>query len=192
MTLLPAPGCPGGCVAASSPAGIHGAGGRHPPGLLPFIHGCHIMGGMERDKPTTQLKQLHTLIEQVEVTTKSLGGQLPGAFLASVMSGYDPREVDSPLFTLVKKISFRDLEGGENFPTPEEWLAVSEEILSGGYERARVPVEQSQRAAEKLMEFLHAKMKAVELSGQVETVVKVEPLTGEELERFRERFNRDN
>lgn len=168
-------------AAASSPTVV----------LAPFI-GLSYDGAMGHDKHTTQYHQLQSLIEQVDGTTKELGGQLPGAFLASIMSGYDPREIDSPLFTITKKISFRDLEGGENFPTKEEWDAISTIILSGGYEKTRVPVEHSQRAAERLMEFMHAKMKAIELSGNLDMVVKVEPLTGEELDRFHERFNRDN
>lgn len=137
----------------------------------------------------TQMGQLQRLIDEVDRVSRERGAPGVGEFLATVMSGKDPRPVESPLFSMVKKISFREFTGGEAFPTPHEWEAITTEVLgSGRYERAFVDIGLSTRAAEKLMEYLHAKMKAIEVNANVNARVEVVPLTGDELDAFKERF----
>ena len=140
-------------------------------------------------KQEVQLNQLQRLIDQVGKTSKDLGGVLPGEFLASVMSGKDPRPMDSPLYKLVRKIALREFSGGDPMPTPEEWEQIRTIVLESGlYRAARVPIEQSLAAAQKLMEFLHARLKAVEISGGLGVQMEVKPLTGAALDAFKKRF----
>jgi len=141
-------------------------------------------------KQKTQLEQLAKLVEEVDDVCLETGTPSPGAFLATVMAGEDPRPVESELFKLVKRIAYRDLMGGDPFPSKEEWLELVSIVLgSDAYVKTPLDASMSVRAAEKLMDFLHAKMKAVELSGATTHLVKVEPLTAEEVDLFRERFN---
>jgi len=136
------------------------------------------------------MNQLARLIDEVDKVTQERGAPAVGEFLASVMTGQDPRPVDSPLFAMVKRISFREFTGGEAFPTLEEWTTLVSMVLGSGlYERAPVSIEQSQRAAEKLMEYLHAKMKALEVSTTLDAKIQVVPLSGTDLDDFHERFN---
>lgn len=140
-------------------------------------------------KQKTQLERLAELIDDVDQVCLEKGTPSPGAFLATVMSGEDPRPVESELFTLVKRIAFRDLMGGDPFPTKEEWVQVMNIVMgSDAYVKTPLDASMSVRAAEKLMDFLHAKMKAIELSGATTHLVKVEPLSPAEVDLFTERF----
>lgn len=145
------------------------------------------------DKQSIQMNQLQRLIEDVDKVAQEHGSPPPGEFLANVMAGRDPRPVDSPLFTLVKGIAYREFTGaGDPFPSPDEWQLIVEIVLgSEDYQKAPVSIEHSMRAGEKLMEYLHAKMKRVEVQGALDVQLRVEPLTGDDLEAFRERFNKD-
>lgn len=139
------------------------------------------------------MNQLQRLIDDVDKVAKEQGSPPPGEFLAHVMTGHDPRPVEAPIYALVKKIAFREFtDTGEAFPTPDEWALIVEIILgSGEYDKAPVSIEHSMRATEKLMEFLHAKMKRVEVQGALDVQLKVEPLTGDDLEAFRAKFQSD-
>jgi hypothetical protein len=143
------------------------------------------------EKQSTQLNQLQRLIDEVDRVATESGAPAPGEFLARVMAGEDPRPLDSPLYTLVKRIAFREFSGqGESFPTPEEWSTVVCMVLdSDEYQRARVTMDQSIKAGERLMEYLHAKMRSIEVQGNLGIKLEVKPLTGEDLDAFKERFN---
>lgn len=141
-------------------------------------------------KRAIQIEQLHKLMEDVERVSKRQGSPSPGEFLATVMSGQDPRPMDSPLYELVRKIALREFTGGDPHPSEEEWTTIQTMVLDSDlYKASRVPIEQSLTAAQKLMEYLHAKMKAVEVSGGLDVKVEVKPLTGDELDAFKERFD---
>jgi len=143
------------------------------------------------DKHSTQMNQLQRLIKEVDTVASDKGSPAPGEFLARVMAGEDPRPIDAPLYALVKRIAFREFSGqGDAYPTPDEWSLITEVVLSTDeYKQARVGVEQSLRAAEKLMEYLHAKMKSVEVQGQLDVRLEVVPLTGDDLTEFKARFD---
>ena len=143
------------------------------------------------EKQTTQINQLQRLIDEVDKVARDRGAPAVGEFLATVMSGKDPRPVESPLYALVKRITFREFTiGGDPFPTPDDWIAIVTEVLGSGlYEKAFVDIGLSTRAAEKLMEYLHAKMKSVEVNATVDARIHITPLTDDELDGFRERFN---
>lgn len=146
-------------------------------------------------KATIQYEQLSKLIQQVDKTTGEAGAPGVGEFLACIMTGRDPRPIDSPLFTLVKRIAMRQYDMSimsASMPNEFEWSEIVNIVLNSGlYQKAFVDVKQSQQAAEKLMEYLHAKMKSVELSGSIDHHIKIEPLTGRALEAFKDRFEEE-
>ena len=160
------------------------------------LHGCQYKYYTERmailNKKAVQLEQLQRLISDVERVTIEKGSPAPGEFLASVMSGFDPRNIESPLYDIVRKISLREFTGGDPLPTMGEWTEISSIVLSDSqYRKARVPIEQSLQAAQRLMDFLHAKMKAVEVSGSMDVTLEVKPLSGADLDAFKERFENE-
>jgi len=113
------------------------------------------------------------------------GAPDPGRFLAELMAGQDPRPGQtSRLYQLVKR------GRNEETPEPEDWAEIVEIVTSDDrFMRDFVPADVSFQAATKLMDFLYAKRKAVEISGHLSASVAVtEPLTVEEIERFEETF----
>jgi hypothetical protein len=110
----------------------------------------------------------------------------PGEFLASLMSGVDPRKRD-PLLRSLVLAAVREAGGDRSVPpSPEDWSDIADLVLdSGMYDSEPVPLETSYQAATKLMEYLHAKLKSVEVSADVNLSAAVVPLTDEEIERFK-------
>lgn len=144
------------------------------------------------EKYKTQLSQLEKLIKEVEDVATAEKGPAVGEFLASLMMGKDPRNIPSTLYLMIKRISMREWEGGKSFPTPEEWEMIVTEVLgSGNYEKASVDIEMSQRAAAELMKYLHAKMKSVEVSGNINNTHVVTVLDGKDYDEFKERFKNE-
>lgn len=108
----------------------------------------------------------------------------PLVFLESVMNGQDPREY-SELYELVCEID--DFCGGE--PTKSEWNEVVDFVMSR-YKYRPVSLSESTSAAKTIAEYLHAKRKNIETSevnGADGGASK--PLTEEEIELFKEKFN---
>jgi len=136
--------------------------------------------------------RVRALLADVEAACEATGAPSPGEFLARAMAGEDPRPLDGELFMLVKRIAFREFDpaGGEPYPTREEWDRIIEIVIGSGlYNVDRVSFRDSMRAAENLMEFLHAKMKAIELSGSVGVDLTIHPLTDDEVKTFAQWYN---
>ncbi len=107
----------------------------------------------------------------------------PLKFLASVMSGVDPRRV-SHIWQLVQIIE------EENFgdpPTNDQWEEIVEAV-ERDYEPSPVDLVSSQRAAITLAEYQHPKRKSVEVIGEGGKV-EVPKLTDDELDLFEAWFN---
>lgn len=88
----------------------------------------------------------------------------PALFHAAVMAGKDPRPMEPPLVALVRKIAHRefDEDGGDPFPTEDEWRDLEQEVLGSGlYTFAPVSLQESHKAAHKLMDFLHKNQKQI-------------------------------
>lgn len=116
----------------------------------------------------------------------------PARWLATIMTGQDPRPLDAPILDMVRKIVYRefDEEGGEPFPDTAEWAELVEHVLSSGlYEKARVPLQESHKAAQKLMDFLHKNQKQV--TAEITEVEAKEPadLTDADIIRIRKILN---
>lgn len=108
----------------------------------------------------------------------------PLIFLESVMSGQDPRRLSS-IHELILEIDA--FSNGEI--SHEDWAEIVDHV-STHYKYKTVSLAESTSAAKTLAEYLHAKRKHVEMSGG-STVDdgSSEPLTEDEIELFKEKFN---
>lgn len=131
-------------------------------------------------------KRLDELRDKVSRLCERTEVPEPGEFLASLMSGTDPRKRDPLLRSLVLGVIRGN--GGDRTvpPSPEDWSFIVDVVLDSGlYDDEPVTLETSYAAAKELMNYLNAKLKAIELSGEVDHNVRVVPLTDEEIERFK-------
>ena len=123
------------------------------------------------------------LFEAIEKVCRDGGVDEPAQFLASVMTGTDPREPVSELFRLVLKI-------GEDRPTQGQWEELRTLVLeSPAYKPTRVSFAASQKAAKTLLEYLHPKLKSTEVSARLSAAVGITaPLTPEDVKTFEDWF----
>lgn len=131
-----------------------------------------------------------SLFNDVAETAADSGAGEPGAFLAAVMAGRDPRASgQSRLIQILSEI--RDRGPGEQ-PTPDEWSEVADLIWSDPRLRGEpVGIETSTRAAEKLLPYLYPR---ADVEPDVEPAS--EPavsgaLTDTEIDRFRQSWQDD-
>lgn len=131
-------------------------------------------------------KRLDELRERVEALCSRVEVPEPGEFLAALMAGRDPRKRD-PLLRSLVLAAVRDAGGDRSVPpSPEDWSDIVDLVLdSGMYAEEPVPLETSYQAARGLMEYLHAKLKSVEVSADVNLSAAVVPLSDEEIARFK-------
>lgn len=125
-----------------------------------------------------KIDELRSLINNGEA-------QDPLIFLESVVCGQDPRNT-SEIYNLVCEIEeFSD--DGEI--SPSEWEAVVN-MVRYYYKYAPVTLAESQNAAKTLAEYLHPKRKQIDLSSDsTNNNPAANPLTEEEIELFKEKFN---
>ncbi len=111
----------------------------------------------------------------------------PLVFLESIMNGQDPRRLSS-IYELVMEIdNFTDGDLSQG-----DWAEIVDHV-SDRFHFHTVSLNESITASKTLAEYLHAKRKHVEIkdnssgSGSVQD----NPLTEEEIELFKEKFNDD-
>ena len=110
----------------------------------------------------------------------------PLVFLESVMNGQDPRRL-SDIYRLVLEIE--DFRNGP--PTESEWAEVVDLVISR-FKYHSVSLGESSNAAKTLAEYMYAKRKSVEVNGAGgEGSASSAPLTEEEIELFKEKFNEE-
>ena len=109
----------------------------------------------------------------------------PDEFLAEIMAGIDPRFATSPLYDLVTSVAHEQRQ-----PTPDEWSAVVEFVSENpAMKFSRVDLQISLAAAHKLFEHLHPKPKSLEITGEIEPIVRTLPLTEDELRAQKKVFD---
>lgn len=130
-------------------------------------------------------RKLDDLKDRVAALCKETDVPEPGEFLASLMAGTDPRKRYGLLYTYTKRL-VKD-QGPDEPPGADDWDFIRDLILdSGFYEPEPVALEQSIKAAEKLMDFLHAKLKAQEVTVNASVTHKVEAPTPDQIRKFKE------
>lgn len=111
----------------------------------------------------------------------------PLVFLESVMNGQDPRKL-SRVYELVCEID--EFNSSEDIPR-SDWNELVDLVMSE-YRFQTVSLSESGSAARTLAEYLHAKRKQVEMSDRSTSNNPGDnPLTEEEIELFKEKFNED-
>ena len=129
-------------------------------------------------RPIT-VEELRDLINKGEASD-------PLVFLEAVMNGQDPRRL-SDIYKLVLEVE--DFCDGK--PSDEDWAEIVDLVINR-YKYYTVSMNESAQAAKTLAEYLHAKRKNVEISGGAGSgSVSGNPLTEEEIELFKEKFNDD-
>lgn len=134
-------------------------------------------------------KRKHTegLKYEIEKTAADLGCPEPHLFLTHIMAGSDPRHAPSTLFLLVEKAA--ENEDGMGQPPADLWDQIKQLVLGNPlFEGEIVPLQDSWAAAKELMAYSHPKLKAVQVSGELEHLVRVTPLTDEEIDKFSRRM----
>ena len=108
----------------------------------------------------------------------------PLVFLEAVMNGQDPRQLSS-IYELVMEIdSFTNGELNKS-----DWNEIVDHVVSR-YKYHTVPLSESMSAAKTMAEYLHAKRKQVENIDNNSTIdPNAHPLTEDEIELFKEKFN---
>lgn len=124
------------------------------------------------------IEQLRELINKGEAKD-------PIIFLESIMSGQDPRRFSS-LYNLIEEID--SFTNGDI--TPADWSDIKD-IVYTKYMYHIVPLEDSISASKTLAEYLHPKRSRIEMqnTNSNETNANNTPLTEDEIELFKERFN---
>jgi hypothetical protein len=109
----------------------------------------------------------------------------PLIFLESVMNGADPRKI-SRLYKLVAEL--HEFSDGE--PDPSDWAEIVDIVLTD-YKYRPVGLGESIRAAKTVAEYLYAKRKQIDTNGGNNGGYDSSnnPLTEEEVEVFKEKFN---
>ena len=130
-----------------------------------------------KHKPLT-VEDLRDLINKGEAKD-------PLIFLEAVMNGQDPRQM-SRLYKLVTDI--QDFSDGD--PDPSDWAEVVDLVLSD-FKYRPVSIGESITAAKTMAEYMYAKRKQVDTNGGSGSGGDVQnsPLTEEEIELFKEKFN---
>lgn len=110
----------------------------------------------------------------------------PLIFLEAVMNGQDPRKL-SDVYDLVM-----DIEGfneGDDIPR-SDWNDLLDLVISR-FKYSVVSLNESSSAARTLAEYLHPKRKHIEMSADITTQADAnsDPLSEEEIELFKEKFN---
>lgn len=130
------------------------------------------------NRPVT-VEELRSLINKGEAKD-------PLIFLEAVMNGQDPRRL-SDIYKLVLEV--QDFTDGN--PSSEDWAEIVDIVIQR-YKYYTVSLGESTNAAKTLSEYLHPKRKNVEISGGASSgSVNNDPLTEEEIELFKEKFNDD-
>ena len=130
-------------------------------------------------KTPLKIEELRDLIHQGEAKD-------PIVFLESIMNGQDPRTF-SGVYNLIMEIdAFNDGE----IPVTDWNEIVDYAINHAKYHT--VSLSESTTAAKTIAEYLHAKRKQIEkIDSTLEGEGSHEPLTEEEIELFKEKFNDD-
>jgi hypothetical protein len=125
---------------------------------------------------------------EIEKYLQDINIPVPHLFLASIMAGIDPRPDKSQIFELVKEMAAEeDLDGK---PDADAWEALKL-LVFNEYQKESVVLGDSIGASKELLQYMYPKKKAIEVTGEMGHLVKVVPLTKEEVDTFEKRFVED-
>lgn len=137
---------------------------------------------------STKKKHSEDLKFEVEKKLDELGVPEPHLFLCEVMAGHDPRGNRGMLAQTID--GMEENEEVDGLPDLEQWKALkllvrTDPVLCGEL----VTLEDSIKSAKEALSYMHPKKRAIEVTGEMEHLVKVVTLTKEEIDLFEKRFN---
>lgn len=124
-------------------------------------------------------------ISIVDLRERILTGELkdPLVFLEALVVGYDPRKT-SGIYDLIMEID--SFSGGA--PSKQDWAEVVD-YANKFHKFQEVSLSDSFNASKTLAEYLHPKRKQIDISDTSSSDPNKDPLTAEEVQLFREKFN---
>lgn len=123
-------------------------------------------------------------IEELRGLINKGEAQDPLVFLEAVMNGQDPRNLSSVYELIMEIDSFTNGELEKS-----DWAEIVDHV-SCRYKYNTVSLSDSLGASKTLAEYLHSKRKQIEIKdGSSEGSVADNPLTEDEVELFKEKFN---
>lgn len=129
-----------------------------------------------------------TLNERISAVYERFGQPEPPEYLAYIGCGVDP-SAPNRLRDMVLEAQAAEIEG---LPLLEDWQRIKELILSDPrYEGEPLYREERTEANMEILKYQYPKLKAVDVSGQLQHQISVKPLTKEEIEKFEESFFND-
>jgi len=131
------------------------------------------------NKPLTIL-QLRDLVNQGECTD-------PLVFLEAVMTGQDPRKLSSIYELIMEVDSFSDGDVSK-----DDWHEILDHVITR-FKYSTVSMADSMNASKTLAEYLHPKRKQIDINGTTDSAgdPSSHPLTEDEIDLFKEKFNDD-
>ena len=126
-------------------------------------------------------------IEDLRELIKNGEAKDPLVFLEAIMNGLDPRKF-SGIYELIMEVdSFSNGEVDQS-----DWQEIIDYTINHAKYK-EVSLSESHSAAKTIAEYLHAKRKNIDINGggMGEGSIHNDPLTEEEIELFKERFNDD-
>lgn len=133
-------------------------------------------------KPAMDLKY------EVETKLQDMGIPDPHLFLCEIMAGHDPRGSIGKLYQLIQEAV--ESENDLGLPDLQFWVSIKNLIFEDPVLRNDpIPLSDSTSAAKELLMYLFPKLKNVEVSGDMEHLVKVVPLSKAEIDELEKRFN---
>jgi len=132
------------------------------------------------------MRKQKSLDKKVEDLCDKHGVVEPLEFLTQVAAGQDPRYV-SDLYDKIKAIEH---EYGDELPDDWDWLEIKE-IIKERYKHFVVPLAESHKAMNQILEYTHAKKKQVDHTGRIDTTKQVQPLSRKEIRVFTKKFNHE-
>lgn len=125
--------------------------------------------------------------QDIEARLEDLGVPMPHLFLAEIVAGSDPRGGVGLLRTYVNLC--KETEDDEGVPSAEAWGILRDLVLTHpAYAGDPVTLQESTAAARELLTYIAPKLKAVEVVGTLDSVVRIVPLTSEEIADFNKKF----
>jgi hypothetical protein len=138
---------------------------------------------IQRKQPPKEMRQ------EVREHLDALGAPPPHLQLASYSAGVDPSGLPSQIYDLLKRCQDRRIDGR---PQAEDWEALWEFVLQNPAVQAGF-VDQDTRfdATVQLMPYLHPKLRSVQVTGEIEHMIRVVPLTDADITKIKEHLKND-
>jgi hypothetical protein len=134
-------------------------------------------------KKTKTKRQDKSFNFEVDRALQDLGCPEPHIFLALIQAGVDPRFGPGQVHELVQR-GADNLDATDQFPAEVCQQLMDLVLHNPLFEGEIIPLQDSTMAARELLSYRQPKLKAVQVTGDMEHLVKVKPLTEDEIKKF--------